>query len=289
MQLSVIIVNWNVKGLVINCIRSIHEHKRDLSVEVIVVDNGSSDDSVEALRSQFPDITVMAMKSNLGFAKANNRAIANAHGKYIFVLNPDTEIQADSLQKLVYYLDTHSDVALVAPKLVNAEGKFQLGSVRRDPTLQALLMILLKIQHVLPNARSLKRYYFVDFDPDKEQDVDQIMGAAMCFRRSTLDRHGLFDEKFFLWFEEVDLCRRLRQAGERIVYNPEAQVLHHGGLSFKQQLPLAKQRIYNKSVIHYFFKHHGIGAAAVLMLAMPINIVLVSLYQLTKKHGFPIR
>ena len=289
MMLSIFIVNWNVREALRSCLASIAANKGNVPAEVIVADNNSSDGSVDMVRSEFPWVMVLAMNKNLGFARANNRALAHASGAYVLFLNPDTSVQPGALATLVGYLEQHASVAMVAPKLVNADGSFQYGSVRRNPTLGAMLIILLKLQHLMPASRLLREYYFADFAHEEEQEVDQVMGAAMCVRRSTLDRYGFFDEKFFLWFEEVDLCLRFRKAGEKIVYVPSARITHLGGQSFKQQLPLVKQRIYNRSALHFFMKHHGILASVPLLLAMLVNLLLAGFYQLLVSHGNKVR
>jgi len=279
MDVSIVIVSWNVRNLLWRCLASIEEHRGALSVESIVVDNASADGSTAMVQKEFPAVKLFRMPKNLGFARANNRALAKAQGRYIFFLNPDTELTAGALEALVTYMDEHLEVAVAAPCIVNPDGTFQRGSIRREPTLSSQLLIILKLSHLMPHVPALKHYYYDDFDPLREQAVDQAMGSAMFFRRSVLDTVGYFDEKFFLWFEEVDLCRRVRLNGASIRYLPQARVIHHGGASFRQEPLLTKQLIWYRSVVHYFYKHHGWAHAALLWLATRIALIMVILYR----------
>ncbi len=281
---SIIIVSWNVREYLRKCLASLPRHPAGFSVEVLVVDNASTDGSLEMIREEFPWVTILPLKSNRGFARANNAALSKAQGKYVFILNPDTELKAGALETLIRYMDTHPDRALVAPKIINPDGTFQQGSIRRDPTLASQLLILLKLQYLFAQQRTLRRYYAADFDPEREQEVEQPMGAALFIRRSALDRIGHFDEGFFLWFEEVDLCKRLRSADEQLWYLPAAVVVHYGGRSFAQALPLAKQRLYNKSALHYYAKHYGAIGFFSILFTIPLNLVMVAVYQQIRKY-----
>lgn len=282
---SIIIVNWNVREYLRDCLRSLPPDTARHQIEVIVVDNGSNDGSLDMLQKEFPWVKTIALGTNRGFARANNRGIGHASGRYILFLNPDTEIVSDAVSRMIDSLDAHPDRALVAPQLIHPDGTFQAGSIRRDPTLPAQAIILLKLQHAVAQIPWLQQYYATDFQPEREQEIEQPMGAALCVRRDVLNKVGSFDEGFFLWFEEVDLCKRIRANGGTIWYLPSAKVVHHSGKSFDQHLPLAKQRIYNKSAIRYFRKHEGLLAASLLYVTIPINLLLVYLYQFAQTRG----
>ena len=279
MDISVIIVNWNVRDLLRRCLASIEKYRGILSVESIVVDNASTDGSASMVQKEFTGVKLFRMPKNLGFARANNRALAKAQGRYLFFLNPDAELTPGALEALVAYMDAHPEVAVAAPRIENPDGTYQRGSIRREPTLSSQLLIILKLSHLLPRVHALQRYYYADFDPAREQMVDQVMGSAMFFRRSALDTVGYFDEKFFLWFEEVDLCRRVRQSGAAICYLPQARVIHHGGASFRQEVLITKQLIWYRSVVHYFYKHFGWRHAVVLWFASRVALLMVILYR----------
>lgn len=280
MDVSIVIVNWNVRELLAACLRSLNTSRTPHNYEIIVVDNNSSDGSVEYIQKQFPAVNLIALKENVGFARANNQAIKRAQGRYVFILNPDCEVFADTLAQAVRFMDEHPSVALLAPRIENADHTFQRGSVRSDPTLWSQLLVLLKLQRLILLLNVPSNYYQAAFNPDREQDIEQAMGAALFVRRSALDAVGLFDELFFLWFEEVDLCKRLRTSGYSIRFSPAVRVIHHGGQSFSQRAPLARQLIYNKSLVRYFFKHRGVLAAAVILVVMPLNFMATLLYQI---------
>lgn len=282
---SIIIVNWNVREYLRACLRSLPQQHPKYRIEVIVVDNGSTDGSQPMLEGEFPWVTTVALGENRGFAHANNVGIARATGRYIFILNPDTEIVGDALGGLISWMDMHPEQDMCVPQIVNADGSFQKGSVRRDPMLLTQLLILAKLQYIFAWLPQFRRYYAYDFDPSKEQEVEQAMGAALFIRREAIQRIGCFDEGYFLWFEEVDLCKRVRVAGKSIWYIPSAQVKHHGGKSFEQRMPLAKQRIYNASVSRYFAKYHSRFAGRAIRLIVPLNLLLVYFYQLLRPHG----
>ncbi len=282
---SIIIVNWNVREYLKLCLDSIHRRTNAYTIEVIVVDNGSTDGSLEMLRDEYPWVQVKAQGMNRGFARANNIGLAQAQGRYVFILNPDTELHEGVLESLISFMDDHPGVAVAAPQIVNADGSFQKGSIRRDPTITSQVIILLKLQYLLSHVKVMRRYYADDFDPSLQQDIDQPMGAAMFIRKEVLDRIGFFDEGFFLWFEEVDLSKRFREAGERIRYIPHVLVTHHGGRSFSQSLPLVKQKLFNRSALHYYSKHYGLRGYLSILATVPLNLVMVAVYQRIRGYG----
>ncbi|MBI4090909.1 MAG: glycosyltransferase family 2 protein [Candidatus Komeilibacteria bacterium] len=284
MDISIIIVSWNVRDLLHRCLLSIEKDGARLSHEVIVVDNNSTDGSQDLVRARHPGAHLIALDSNRGFATGNNIGLRRARGRYVFFLNPDTEVVSGALAGLARYLDEHADVAMIAPMLTNPDGSYQEGQVRRDPHILPEILTVLKINHLTRSLAPFRAYYRADFDPTREQDVEQIMGAAMFVRRSAIDRIGAFDERFFLWFEEVDLCLRFRNAGERIRFVPSFRVVHHGGKSFSKRQPYERQLIHNRSRTYFFRKHHGPLQAWVLQALSPLGLLASYIYQLVF-HG----
>lgn len=272
-DLSIIIVNWKVKDLLKKCLDSILLYKGNYNLEIFVVDNNSQDGSLEMLKSNYPQIKLLALPKNIGFGAANNLAIKDAKADYIFLLNPDTEITAGFLPKIFNYAENNPTVGIFGPKIVNDDGS-QQASIRRSPDLWSQILIMFKLKNILKNNKALNNYLLKDFDYNKTQTVDQIMGAAMFIRKSVFDKIGLFDEKFFIWFEEVDLCQRARQAGIVIKYFSEAAIIHHGARSFKKRGALKKQIFFNKSLLYYFYKHQGIWQTFIILFLIPINIIL---------------
>ncbi len=230
-----------------------------MDYEIIVIDNNSTrDDSKEFLASfkTEANVKIVLNNQNLGFAKANNQGIKQAQGEYVLLLNPDTEIiERGSLAKAVELMKKNKDWGVLGCRLLEANKQTQL-SVRNFPKLIPQIMISLKLHHVFPRAKVLQNYFQLNFDYKKTVSVDQVMGAFLMTKREVLSKIGMLDEKFYIWFEEVDFCKRTKKAGWKVVYSPEPTIVHYGSQSFAQVLSLAKQKIYNRSAIYYFKKHH---------------------------------
>lgn len=259
MKVSFIIVSWNVEELLKECIQSILRRSYFFPIEVIVIDNASRDGSVTMVSQNFPSVKLICNDKNKGFGAACNQGIAAAMGEYIFLLNPDSTLEDSALETLVSYMDTHPDVGMSAPQIRNGDGSIQ-QSIRGFPSSFSQLLILLKLRRWAPSLKALRRYFALDFDYTKnEQEVDQPMGAAMIIRSSVLKKIGVFDEQFFLWFEEVDLCKRMRDAGYAIRYISSAHVVHYTGKSFSQQSILERQKNFFRSCGRYVRKHCGFG------------------------------
>lgn len=281
MDLSIVIVNWKVRDLLEKALRSIFEQTEGISFEVFVVDNNSGDGSAEVVREKFPQVDLTASAENLGFAKGNNLAIKKSRGRYVLLLNPDTEILDNVLEKMVRFMDAHPECGIAGCKLLNADLSLQ-SSVRAFPDLASQIFILLKIHNFLLHSKAMYRYLAGDFDYEKTQEVDQVMGAFMMIRREVFDKIGLMDETFWLWFEEVDFCKRAKEAGWKIFYTPEAKIIHLYGQSFKQAMSIQKQKVLNRSLAYYFKKHGTKGELVVIQLLRPISIALAWLVQIFK-------
>ena len=222
MKLSIIIVSWNVGDLLNQCLSSIFKQLQNINFEVFVVDNASQDNSVELVSQQFSQVKLIINKNNAGFARANNQAIKQSCGEYILLLNPDTQLIDSSLIDLIKFVEQKKDAAIVGPKLLYPDKSTQ-ASVRRLPSFWDQFFILLKLHNFFPYLGPLKKYHMLDFAYDKVSEVDQTMGAAMLIRREVFDKVGLFDEKFWAIFEEVDFCQRAKAAGFKIYFNPIAR------------------------------------------------------------------
>ncbi len=274
-DLSIIIVNWNVCDLLRRCLRSILDTRCSM-LEVIVVDNASTDGSVEMVRTEFPGVHLIANADNRGFPAANNQGIAVARGRYVFLLNPDTEVLDDALATMVAFTDAHPDVGVVGPQLLNPDGGVQ-SSRRRFPTLLTAFFESTWLRPYPPRSPLqggscpyaprglLERYYVLDRPDDATQDVDWVDGAALMARQEAIQQVGVMDEGFFMYSEELDWCRRFREAGWRVVYLPEARIIHHRGKS-SEQVVAAKHIHFQTSKVRYFRKYHGCVAAESLRL-----------------------
>jgi GT2 family glycosyltransferase len=266
-DLSIVIVSWNVRDLLRNCLASIFATSPD-RLEVIVVDNASSDASVTMLRDEFPQVRLIANEDNRGFPAANNQGLDAAQGRCVMLLNPDTEVREHALARVIEYLDAHGDVGAIGPQLLNSDGSVQ-SSRRRFPTFATGVFESTWLQGIAPRD-VLRRYYMGDVRDDAPHEVDWLMGACIVVRREVLESVGGFDEAFFMYSEELDWCRRIKSAGWKIMYLPEAKVMHHSGKS-SEQVVAARHIHFQTSKVRYFQKHRGrftAGVLRVLLLAM---------------------
>lgn len=282
MDLSIITVNWKVKDLLEDCLRSIYEQTKNISFEVFVVDNNSGDGSVEMVREKFPQVNLTASKDNLGFAKGNNVATRDAKGRHVLLLNPDTKILNNALEKMVKFMDEHPDCGIAGCRLLNPDMSHQ-PSVRRFPTFLSQALILLKLHHLFPHSSPMRHYLAEDFDYSKAQEVDQVMGAFFMIRREVIEKIGILDEGFWIWFEEVDYCKRAKDAGFKIFYTPATEIIHYYGQSFKQVYNVKKQKDFNKSLTYYFKKHHPLWQRILIWILKPISLALAWGVYLVKK------
>jgi GT2 family glycosyltransferase len=272
MKISIIIVSWNVRQDLVGCIESIKKNPFSGEFEIIVVDNNSSDDSVEVVGRSFPDVVLIGNEINSGFAVANNQGIAIAKGQYILLLNPDTIVHQSSINKLIEFMDNNPDIGVCGPKLLNDDGTTQ-RCVRRFPTFGAALhrQTIFKTTSIF--KRCQRKYNMRDFDHNSQRDVEQIMGAAFLVRKSVVDKIGGLDESYFMYYEEVDFCRRVGQAGWRVVFTPITTITHLGGQS-SSQVPVGKRMMQMVSMFKYFRKHRGVGVTAMFNLLFKPAVLL---------------
>jgi N-acetylglucosaminyl-diphospho-decaprenol L-rhamnosyltransferase len=236
---------------------------QQISTEIIVVDNASTDGSVEMLSAEFPQATLIANADNRGFTVGTNQGIMAAQGRYILLLNPDTKVLGDALATLVRYMDAHPEVGVVGPQLLYPDGGVQ-SSRRRFPTLSTAFLESTWLESWAPRSL-LRRYYVLDQPDEATLDVDWVTGAAMLARRETVEQVGGMDEGFFMYSEELDWCRRIKAAGWRVVYCPAAQIVHCEGKSSEQAVP-ARHINFQRSKVRYTRKYHGPRVAMALRL-----------------------
>jgi N-acetylglucosaminyl-diphospho-decaprenol L-rhamnosyltransferase len=273
-DVSIVIVNWNVATLLRNCLHSIlHSPGARLdpggqlslagyAVQVCVVDNASSDDSVEMMRREFPWVQVIASPRNLGFTAGNNLALKQCAGRHVLLLNPDTRVVGDALVQMLQAMQARPAVGVVAPQLRYPDGRLQ-PSRRRFPTLMTALMESTLLEQWFPQNRWARRYRMADTADDQPQRVDWVTGACMLLRGEVLEQVGLLDERFFMYSEELDWCRRIVASGWQVLYWPSAVVVHYEGQS-SDQVVAARHIRFQTSKILYFRKHHGAWQAALL-------------------------
>lgn len=245
-QISIVIVNYNVKDMLLRCLNSIYsKYNNSLLIETIVIDNDSKDGSVEAVINNFPQVIVIENKFNAGFSAANNQGMRIAKGKYVFLLNPDTEIIDDALNKLITYLENSSTCAIIGPQLLNTDSTIQISTWKNHSPLSFILETLFLN----------KLFNLLDFPLEKLKttfESETLSGAALFFRKDLINKIGMLDPNLF-WMEDIDFCIRSKQYGS-IIYFHEAQVFHHSGQSQKKNynVAIANQLL---SKLKYYKKH----------------------------------
>lgn len=270
-DLSIIIVSWNVKDLLLQCLCSIYQNQNNLFLEVIVVDNASSDSSQETVKQKFPQVILITNNQNKGFAQACNQGIEKSQGRYLLFLNPDTQVSSTTFDNYLQRAKIISQLGVLGCKLLNSDNTIQ-PSVRHFPRFWLTLGLLLKLHLIFPTI--LKYYEAFDFDYQKEQEVDQVMGAAFLVPKNVIERVGNFDPHFFLWLEEVDFCWRCKNADFKVVYTPYAEIFHKKGQSFGQLLPYQRQKQFIKSMLYFSKKHKPNYQYLILWLIRPISLFL---------------
>lgn len=290
-DLSVVIVNWNVCALLRRCLSSIlTTTPSGPTCQVIVVDCASTDDSVAMVRREFPAVQLIASPENLGYARGANLGAARALGRYLMIMNPDTEVIGDALAVLVRYMDAHPQVGAAGPQLRYADGRAQ-PSRRRFPTLATAFWESTLLQQWFPHNRFARHYYMADRAADSAQAVDWLVGAALIIRRDTWQEVGPLDEGYFMYFEELDWCRRCRAAGWEVHYVPQAVILHHEAQS-SDQVPAARAIYFQRSKVRYFRKYHGAAWANCIRLFLLCTFAVQLLEETLKwliGHKRPLR
>ncbi len=234
MDLSIVIVNYNVKYFLEQCLHSVNRASGETKTEVFVVDNNSVDGSCSMVQEKFPEVKLIRNDENLGFSMANNQAIRESHGKYILLLNPDTVIEEDTLVKCVWYMDEHQNAGALGVKMIDGKGDFLPESKRSLPTPRVAFYKIFGLSRLFPKSRVFGKYHLGYLDKDEIHSVEILPGAFMMLRKSALDKVGLLDESFFMYGEDIDLSYRLLNAGYMNIYYPETTIIHYKGESTKK-------------------------------------------------------
>jgi GT2 family glycosyltransferase len=234
MKLSVIIVNYNVKYFLEQCLHSVKKACNCLETEIIIVDNNSVDGSIKMVMDKFPESIIIENKENLGFSKANNQAIDIAKGEYILLLNPDTVVEDDTFTKVIQFMDSHPDAGGLGVKMIDGKGKFLPESKRGLPTPVVAFYKVFGLARLFPKSKIFAKYHLGYLDKDQVHAVDILSGAFMLIRKETLDKTGNLDETFFMYGEDIDLSYRILKAGYKNYYFPETRIIHYKGESTKK-------------------------------------------------------
>ncbi len=253
MTLSIVIVNWNTRDLLLEALRSIYDAPPDFPYEVIVVDNASSDGSAEAVRAAFPQAHLIANTDNAGYARGNNQGLQVSTGRYLLLLNPDVVLPPEGLQTAVACMESRPDVGALGVRLVNPDRTVQ-RSVRGFPTPLSVFWEAVGLSRLFPESRVFGAYRMTWFNYREEAEVDQPMGTFLLCSRRAMEDVGLLDERFPIFFNEVDWCYRAKQRGWKIVFLPTVEVVHYGGSSTK--LVSAKMAWESRRGLLDFYRKH---------------------------------
>ncbi|MDI7259846.1 MAG: glycosyltransferase family 2 protein [Thermodesulfobacteriota bacterium] len=266
MDLSIIIVNWNTKEYLLQCLGSIFNVGQNFSWEVIVVDNASQDGSEAEAKKKFPTIQLIENEENLGFAKATNQGLRKAEGRYLLLLNPDTQVKEGALERLIVFMDVCPEAGVVGPQLLNSDGSKQ-NSIANFPSVGTELL-----------NKSLLRWLFPSRFPGKGEnylepiEVESVIGACMMVRREAMEEVGVLDEDYFLFFEETDWCFQIKKAGWKIYHLPHAEVYHLQGKSAEKEKKKAKVEYY-RSRYQFFKKNRGGLQWSILLIGLIIKLM----------------
>ena len=264
LDLGIVIVNWNTRDLLRDCLRSVAASQGDFTCRVVVVDNASPDGSADMVRAGFPDVTLIASAENEGFARANNRglrALGFAPGcadedapRYALALNPDTVLPPGALGEMLAYMDADATIGVAGPKLVLPDGSLDLACRRSFPTPEISFYRMVGLSRLFPRSRRFGRYNLTYLDPDVETEVDSVVGAFMLVRRAAIQQVGLFDETFFMYGEDLDWAFRIKQAGWKVRYNPRVAVTHVKRAASRQSR--RAQREFYRAMLLFYRKHY---------------------------------
>ena len=285
MDLSIIIVNYNTKDLTMQTIQAVIDTTHKTKYEIILVDNASSDGMVEAVRKGYLNVKVIVNTENLGFSKANNMGMKQSIGKYILLLNSDTKVLGNSIDKCFDYIDLHKDIGALGPKINLANGKFDHACKRGFPTPSASLFYMMKLDKLFPKSEKYGRYKMNYLSNDDINEVDSLTGAFMMVRNEVINKIGMLDEEFFMYGEDLDWCYRIKEVGYKVMYYPEAKIIHYKGQSSKKkrvktiyEFHRAMYLFYNK----HFYKKYNFFITLLVYIGIGIKLVLSYIANLLK-------
>lgn len=291
MQLSIVIVNYNVKYFLEQALVAVEKARSSIQSEVFVVDNNSVDDSVKMVQDQFPSVKLIQNKDNPGFSIANNQAIKLAKGKYILLLNPDTVIEEDTLTKCLNFLNSNVDAGALGVKMIDGSGAFLPESKRGFPSPFVALSKILGLSRLFPKSKRFNQYHLGYMDKDKNWEVDVLSGAFMMIRTEVLNEIGLLDEQFFMYGEDIDLSYRIQKAGYKNFYFSETQIIHYKGESTKKGSVNYVKAFYNAMILFakkHFDKKKASVFTILISLAIYFKASLTLFKNILSKAFFPL-
>ncbi|MBI5222755.1 MAG: glycosyltransferase family 2 protein [Candidatus Magasanikbacteria bacterium] len=282
MELSIITVTWNSEKKIIEQMSSVVGACQTVRYEQIVVDNASTDQTVALIKTEFPGVKLIINTENAGFGAANNQGVKISRGEFILFLNPDMRLEPGSMLKMLAWMREKKDAGIVSCKLVNQNGEFNReAGPRRFPRVWEQVLLLLKIPHFLPFL--LDKYLMKDFNPDLEQEVDSVRGSFMLVRRELVEKLGWgFDPRYFIWFEDVDLCREAKRLGYKVMYTPIVFCVDYFGQSFKQRDSIWKQKVFSRSMLTYFQKWEPWWKWVWIAIFRPVGILVTQMTRIIR-------
>jgi hypothetical protein len=269
MDISIIILSWNDRHHLQECLESLRQRGNSLLTEIIVVDNASTDGSPEMVQDRFAEVKLIRNVENLGFPKGNNLGIRASRGKFVCLLNSDIKVLKGCINVLAEYMELHPDIGIIGPKIRNGDMTHQ-SSCRRFPSLWNNLCSATGLANVFRSSKFFSGEHMLYFKGDRLIDVEVLVGCFWLARREAIDEFGLLDEDFFMYAEDVDWCKRCWKAGWRVVFHPGAEAIHYRGASSTKRNPAWVEITQQRSRLNYWKKHHG---AAVVMAAGFIMVV----------------
>ncbi len=290
-RISVIIVSYNVRFFLEQCLQSVKRAARDIPAEVFVVDNDSADGSCMMVRDNFPGVVLIENKDNVGFSKANNQAMRLASGEFVLILNPDTVVEEDAFHKILDFMDNHPDAGALGVKMIDGKGRFLPESKRSLPTPAVSFYKMSGLSALFPKSRKFGRYHLGFLSPEEVHAIDILPGAFMFIRKTVLDRVGLFDESYFMYGEDIDLSYRILQAGYRNYYFPGTTIIHYKGESTRKGSVNYVLMFYQAMIIFankYFSRSNARWFSLIIKLSVYFRAALSLLRRLVARFSLPL-
>jgi len=302
-KLSIVIVNWNVRDLLHKCLASLRVATKNITTtlrcseatatdwrrtaEIYVVDNASTDGSVEMVRAEFPEVILIVNKENKWFPHANNQALKEAKGEYALLLNPDTVVKEDALEKLLGFMANHPETGLIGPKIIYPDGRIQDECARELPSLSGVVFSLFGLKRLFPKNKLFAKEVLGGWDHKTSRYIPAISGSCMLIRTELIKRIGFLDETIPMFYEDIDLCQRVRQAGFKTYYLADAEIIHYAGQSARKQSSRKMIQALEFPAYQRFFTRHYpatalfmfnliliAGSALRIMFIMPVWLLL---------------
>lgn len=253
--LSIVIVNFNAKKFLEECLKSIYDGMKQIPFEICVVDNNSTDASTQMVREKFPNVKLIENERNKGFIKANNKGIMASKGKYVLSLNNDTFILPGALETLTRFMDCHPDAGACGAKVLNRNGSIQHQCKRGFPTASSALFYFLKLHRLFPKSKIFGHYLMTYLDLEKVSEVDSLSGSCLMVRREVIEDVGIMDEDYIMYGDDLDWCYRIKKAWWKIYYVSDAQIIHYGGMGGSRVLPYRNIWEFHRSMVIFYKKH----------------------------------